>query len=339
MKKILISAFAIAALAACNKSEVVDMAPQKAIAFDAPFIENATKAIDPSFTAETLNEFYVYGTMTNASDEVANIFNAVPVTKGKTSNSGTTNETYGTWGYDSQYTQYWVSGNRYAFAAVTGVASEAVKTNSATKMPYAIIYDASNQKDLLYAVNNKGLYASGDVANSIAFDFKHLLSKAKFTFSNGYPEGFTVCVTSVSITNAHAEGNYDIAGGNWVISTSADPAAEEVEFGAGVAADATAETAAVEFATTESVVSNYERLLIPAEYTALGIQYSYYVRSPQGLKVKEVTDATASVAVTLEAGHSYNFKAEIADVLVPITFSVENLTGWDSTSGDTNVTL
>lgn len=335
MKKILISAFAIAALAACNKSEVVDMAPQKAIAFDAPFIENATKAIDPSFTAGTLNKFYVYGTMTNASNDVANIFNAVPVTKGEALNAGTANETYGTWGYDSQYTQYWVSGNSYAFAAVageTGVAINAPEDNN--NMPSTIVYDASSQTDLLYAVNAKRPYNSGDATN-IAFDFKHLLSKAKFTFSNGYPDGFTVTVTNVSITNAYASGTYTVASTSWSAGTDS----ESLDFGAIVNSDATAVSDAVAIDADDSAVSNYERLLIPAEYTALGIKYSYYVTSKEGLVVKTVEDATANVAVTFEAGHSYNFKAEIADDLKPITFSVENLTDWDSKDGDKTVTL
>ena len=62
MKKIFILLLAIATLAACNKSEVVDVNPGEAIQFGNAFVDNATKAIDPSITTLTLDGFTVYGT-------------------------------------------------------------------------------------------------------------------------------------------------------------------------------------------------------------------------------------------------------------------------------------
>ncbi len=336
MKKTFIAVLAIAAAVACKKSEVIEMAPQNAISFDAPFIENATKAIDPSYTINTINAFKVYGKMTNAANEVANIFNAVEVSKTTSTNVGT--NANGSWGYAEASTQYWVSGNSYAFAAVAGTNGVTVKTDG-KGMPSTIIYDADKQTDLLYAYYNHGEHSSTS-ETTVAFDFDHLLSKAKFTFTNGYPEGFTVTVTNVAITNAHAAGTYTI-GGTWAPDTNSDP--ETVDFGAVVASTATAVTEAVAIPATEETdvySSNYERLLIPANYTALAIKYSYYVTSKENLVVKNVTDATATVAVNLEAGHNYNFTAEIKDQLTPITFSVNTLTDWDTPAGhDTPVTL
>lgn len=332
MKRTFIAVLAIAAAVACNKSEVIEMAPQNAISFDAPFIENATKAIDPSYTINTINAFKVYGTMTNAANEVANIFNAVEVSKTTSTNVGTSAN--GSWGYADTYTQYWVSGNRYAFAAVAGTNGVKVNTDG-NGMPSTIIYDADKQTDLLYAYDNHGgvAHSSTTSATTVAFNFDHLLSKAKFSFTNGYPEGFTVTVTNVAITNAHAAGTYTI-GGTWAPDTNSDP--ETVDFGAVVASTATEVTEAVAIPATEGTnvySSNYERLLIPANYTALAIEYSYYVTSKEGLVVKTVTDATATVAVNLKAGHNYNFTAEIKDQLTPITFSVNTLTGWDTPAG------
>lgn len=336
MKRTFIAVLTIAAAVACNKSEVIEMAPQNAISFDAPFIENATKAIDPSYTINTINAFKVYGTMTNAANEVANIFNAVEVSKTTSTNVGTSAN--GSWGYADTYTQYWVSGNRYAFAAVAGTNGVKVNTDG-NGMPSTIIYDANEQTDLLYAYYNHGEHSSTS-ATTVAFDFDHLLSKAKFTFTNGYPEGFTVTVTNVAITNAHAAGTYTI-GGTWAPDTNSDP--ETVDFGAVVASTAKEVTEAVAIPATEETnvySSNYERLLIPANYTALAIKYSYYVTSKENLVVKNVTDATATVAVNLEAGHNYNFTAEIKDQLTPITFSVNTLTDWDTPAGhNTPVTL
>ena len=46
MKKTLFAVLALAAVAACNKAEVVEQSAELAIGFDSPFIENSTKATD-----------------------------------------------------------------------------------------------------------------------------------------------------------------------------------------------------------------------------------------------------------------------------------------------------
>ena len=138
MKKTIIAVLALASVVACNKSEVLETTPQKAISFENPFVENSTKAIDPSLTATTFNEFLVYGTITK-EDASANIFSGVTVSKNISDNKGTTNATYGTWGYGSQYTQYWVENNDYAFKAIAGVESTAITTDATLKMPTEIL--------------------------------------------------------------------------------------------------------------------------------------------------------------------------------------------------------
>lgn len=353
MKKTITALLALAAVAACNKTEVVDMKAPQAISFDAPFIENVTKAIDPSYTATTLTSFNVYGTMTNSNNQTANIFNRVAVTKGATTNAVTNDGTYGQWGYASENTQYWVAGNTYAFAAVAGdTASDntdgvTVNVTDDTKMPSTITYDASSQTDLLYAVDNHGKHGEADATNTnIAFTFNHLLAKAKFTFTNGYPAGYTVKVSDVTITNVVDGGTYTVNPAAGVSDWAASTKTEQLTFGNVVATAAQPTTelpdgpaaSAIETTNANGYSANFERLLVPADYTTtnLVITFTAEVTSPQGIVVK-TTKYTSNASVKLEAGNSYNFKAEIKETLVPITFSIETITGWDEENNDVTV--
>ena len=65
MKKLLLSVFAIAALASCMQDETIGAAQRENIVFENAFVDNVTKAIDPSITTtgeKAIREFYVWGT-------------------------------------------------------------------------------------------------------------------------------------------------------------------------------------------------------------------------------------------------------------------------------------
>lgn len=358
MKKTILAVLALASVVACNKSEVLEVAPQKAISFGNPFVENATKAIDPSWSnTKVFESFNVYGTITNTATPpaTANIFNAVNVTRitPPAITSGDKGLNDYVWGYAESSIQYWVPGNSYKFAAVVGGTGVIVNTTDAGyHMPETIEYDASSQTDLLYAENNYGTF-SNTSKDCVEFGFNHLLAKAKFTFTNGCPKGYTVTVTNVSITNAYADGEYTVGSTTW--APGADR--EGLTFGNIVNSTETADNAvAVAILSntdiTEAITagtytnetkpvysSNYERLLIPAEYTEtkLGIKFSYIITNKEGIEVRKVTDKEASVEITLAAGNSYNFTAEIKEDLTPITFTVTSTGSW--TSQDQTVTI
>ena len=62
MKKVLLSVFAVAALASCFQNEdIVSTSDSNAIKFDS-YVGNTTKAIDPTLTKATLESFQVWGT-------------------------------------------------------------------------------------------------------------------------------------------------------------------------------------------------------------------------------------------------------------------------------------
>lgn len=346
MKKAILAVLALASVVACNKSEVLEVAPQKAISFGNPFVENATKAIDPSWSnTKVFESFNVYGTITNAATTAAtaNIFNAVEVTRitPPAITSGDKGLNDYVWGYAESSIQYWVPGNSYKFAAVVGGTGVTVNTTDAGyHMPETIDYDASSQTDLLYAENDYGPF-SNTSKDCVEFGFNHLLAKAKFTFTNGCPKGYKVTVTNVRITNAYADGKYTVGNTTpWVPGT----ATEGLTFGNIVNSTETAENVeAVAILSgadnTEKLVysSNYERLLIPATYSKLGIKFSYKITNKEGIVVREVNDKEASVEITLAAGNSYNFTAEIKEDLTPITFTVTSTGSW--TSQDQTVTI
>ena len=102
----LLGAAAVVALSSCTKNEVLEVAENRAIGFDA-FTPNGTRAVnditgDGSETSPTFNKFYVYGSYANETANTTVVFNGETVSY----NSG--------WGYSPA--QYWQNGN-YKFAA------------------------------------------------------------------------------------------------------------------------------------------------------------------------------------------------------------------------------
>lgn len=333
MKKIFIAALALAAVAACNKAEVIDMAPQKAISFESPFVDNSTKVIDGTYTSSNLpNAFKVYGTLSNGTETV-NIFNAVEVTKTQTNTtdiSGTN-----TWYYAADKVQYWMEGNTYNFAAVVG----GTVTPDGNGMPATIAYTVADQVDLLYAATEP-IECNGTQSN-VAFTLGHLLSKVKFTFTNAYPAAtnFVVKVDEVSIVNAAKSGVYDVDGETKWSSTEDN----SLSFGPVVAADATAAaTAGVYMEYGDSYASNYAKLLVPEtqEWQIKFLANVYYYNGSNYTLVNKfdyTTEYLKTGSLALEAGKSYSFNITIGGGLTPITFSA-TAADWTDGTGQ-NITV
>ena len=184
MKKILVSVLAIAGLVACNNENVVsELDSRTPITFDGVFVENATRADDPSTTTDNINEFYVWAYMNEVDGTVFE--------DEKVSRSGAK------WTYD--HISYWMPDNHYFFAAFAG---DRTYVDGLTAM------DAEGLGEITFT-NNDGtndiLYAEYDVvANAtnapVKFQFAHLLSKVKFTFINGFAnENQTVVVKNIQM--------------------------------------------------------------------------------------------------------------------------------------------
>ena len=312
MKKLFTILAVAAAVVACQKNEIVALDKGEAIAFGNAFVENSTRATDPSYGAVALTKFNVYGTVTGTGNGVVNIFAGDEVT--------------GTVGNDvwtCANKQYWTPSCSYKFTAIADATSVAVDTNG---MPTSITFNENTTAggDVLLATATATTTIDGTPSqNPVAFTFSHLLSKVKFTFTK--PEynntRYTYKITGIQFTNPYKQGVYNIDNETW---GSQDIRTSAIDFGAGEA----------EITTTKlSVESNYARLLVPATYTDLGVSFTVETLLDNNSLGTQTISETLSA--TFEKGIAYNVVATLGDNNL-ITFTVEKLTGWDS---ETNISI
>ena len=321
MKKLFFGILAMAAMAACATDETVVAPKGEAIGFGA-FVDNVTKAIDPSYNSSTnkISEIYVYGTVTGSSDASVSIFKHTRVYADGA-------------GYNEDWkcdvTQYWVAGADYKFAAVNGVADTAVTCTN--DIPSSIAFTSNGTTDLVYgtaAVNNAN--ATGNA--TVAFDMAHLLAKVKLTVENTTNKGFAdknsgyyYKISNVRIANAYTAGTVAVPAKTWTVSDDAGVVAL-----GNVTNLTTAGAAATAIADRAVVTSNYERLLIPYDYTDNKLQVKFDIQlclNEDSNIINTETDKTVEVPVNIECGKSYNFKLEVS-VGQEIKFTVKTLDEW-----------
>ena len=304
MKKILFVALAAVGLTACVQNEELSVPQSDVIAFGNAYLDNAVRgAEDPSTTTNSISGFNVWGFMdTNAGT----VFTAQEVEKNN-----------GVWGYNG--TQYWTPGHLYHFSALSPMNSANWQIGTATTEGiYGVAFtNVAGTEDLLYATTEvstagKTLTSTYDV---VTMPFYHILSKVKFTFTNGFgTDNMYVKVSEVKMT-APESGTIDLDGeftnyqGNWVLGSGATTLAfGDVEK---LAMGTNAEVAA-------------ERFTIPAgtDYVYnVSFKVTVYAGTEKALEV----DKTATISgYALEMGKAYNFTAEINPDnlgLAPIEFT------------------
>ena len=300
MKKLFISMLAVAAVTACAKDEAISL-NQESIDFGAPFVENSTRATDPSLgtTDKPFKKFQVWGT----AGDVA-IYAGENVT--------------GTVGPNSVWTcakqNFWVNGVVYKFAAVAnGDANVDMKTKVTAEngLPKTISYTADGVSDLIYAENfgpeDNGIVGKPAGQNSaVALTFNHLLAKAKFTVTTGaIVDGYQYKVTNIKITNAYGSGDYNVANGTWSDTTDKAQTFDDITVNA------------------ISVESANEKLLIPVENVAVSFTAALYF----GNEVIWSDDVNKTLENDLVAGNSYNFTIGL-NIGEEIKFNVATNPGW-----------
>ena len=180
--------------------------------------------------------------------------------------------------------------------------------------------------DLLYAqVNN------ADHNTKVGFNFRHILSKVKFTFVNEYDATNTeIQINDIKIYNAIENATVTLSDSTPVWVTEDSPSLQVFDFGA-----ATYDANGVAEPKGPGTYESYrEFLLIPFNYeddntTAvqkLKISFNYDI-VVNGVAVKNFSVAPA-INVNLEPGKAYNFKATIKHG-APIEFSAE-IIDWDN---------
>ena len=318
MKKLIFAMAAVVAFAACSKEQTIVADRGEVIGFGNPFIENATRqAIDGSYSGtKELTSFKVYGTVTgngntvllyDGDDVVGNVGDAV-------------------WGCTAAE-QYWIPNCSYKFYAIT----DATSVSPADAMPTTITYNeiTTNNGDLMMAIveDTTNDQATPSKGNPVKFTFTHLLSKAKFSFSKGAYSNtsYTFTVKNIKFTDAYKSGVYNIAAGTWGSQNNKG----ELTFG-NLEGNITTTNA------TTGLESYNERQLVPATYTAsnpLTISFDVVMM----LDGKEFSTVNYTKKFPAEGGADYTFsknKAYDFNVFLgdnnTITFTVQELTGWDS---------
>ncbi|MBQ9137005.1 MAG: fimbrillin family protein [Alistipes sp.] len=355
MKKIFIAMLALAA-AACAKNEVVSL-NQEAIGFDNAFVENSTRSVkDPSYTNDAgkmFSDFAVYGCVENAS-----LFNNVLV-----SQTMSNDKLNSAWKYEN--TQYWITGAKYNFAAIAPKANGENDVFSVAKdadgnyvgttvLPFT---NTDGTNDLLYAQNAQVVGPATDNNGTVAFTFRHILSKVKFSFENGYNASTaTIKVYDVKIENAWRSATATLGVNSTAWGSHADNGLV-LEFGA--ATSDTAESNTAEAYAYEKTLESYnELLLIPgaapqvtytkenADVTENAYKVTFkVVLLVNGTEVKEYSH-TAYVAFTPVAGNSYDIKATINAENIdpkneqePIEFTVTEISDWNTENQDQTLPL
>lgn len=297
---------AVAALVSCSNEEVLEVNKGEAISFGNAFVDNATRATDPSYSNNDITAFTVYGTVNNVV-----IYPGSTVTKG--------DAIYGAaWTCDVE--QYWIAGASYKFIGIVdGAKANVTETTIENGMPTAIKYTADGKTDLLCQTITKTANTDGTSNGLVAFEFAHLLSKINFTVNNDAAEanGYTFVVRDIKFTGA-TEATYNVINAAWDnVTKNGDTSLSQLSVTKGDA----------------SVELTDEVLFIPGEYSISFTVDLYY---------GEVSDANlisstpySNITHTLTAATAYNFNVTVG-LGEKIQFTVTKQPTWTE-NGDVNI--
>lgn len=193
-KSFLMLGLAVAAMTSCTNDEVIDLnqSNQKAIGFES-FVNKGTRAtVTNEVKADNLNRFYVYG-----NDGETDIFDNVSVIK-----SGEK------WVMQENKEKDWET-KEYKFAAYAdgvGVAEHVASGISTSFRDGVLSFDnyiisetQASQTDLIAATASRDNTSTLNVT-AVGLDFKHLLSKVNFKFSNTNTNNLSMVVSNVTFT-------------------------------------------------------------------------------------------------------------------------------------------
>ena len=329
MKKTILALAAVATMVACSKDEIVNEAPKVPIAFNNAFVENTTRAIDGTYNnSNKPSNFLVYG-YTQGDETGAQpvtIFNAVDVEYKANSFS---------YEYDAKYTQYWIDGNKYGFAALVNADDNKVEKNG-NGLPSKVTFTSNSEKDLLYATSNVDNVTTNYDA-PVEFTFDHLLSKVHITFKNTITTNsdvnkYTYKVTNIFIDNAISVADCDLETKKWSNHEASNSLV--VNFG-NITNDSSDAIEVGAVGTEASATSHYARLLIPGNYNAEGnnpqkMTLIFTVETLINSKSVDVRNHKLVVDKELEAGHAYNFIISKGAPGKQIKFTVQEVNEWNT---------
>lgn len=329
MKKILFAAVAVMAMAACSNEDVISRPALPVIGFDT-FVENSTRAND---LIKGKFDFGVYG-LVEKGEQSALIFDNQKVNA------------------DGSYgpAQYWIAAAQYYFTAIAPYTDAKWSYATDTAHTGTISFNnaaAEANQDLLFAYNKPAKTPEAITAQpaKVGFTFNHMLSRVRFTFTNGFGEGsnITLQVYDVTITDAYATAELAVADGT--------PATNWTKFGGtfsknfGKVGGNTLATLTDKGATMSASTEHF--YLIPAN-KAYNVNFKVDLYQA-GVKL-DTYERTATIPAIpdtgMQKGKSYDIKTTLTaqntsddGQLYPIEFQVEGVSGWANyTNADATVT-
>ena len=191
-KHLVLGALAVLALAACTKSEVVELNKGNEISLTAVTGKNLTKAADGYCNKAMPADFDVW-----AATDGKKYFEAQTYTR-----DGSTNT------YKSTNARYWPTTDVDFFAAKNYGGSAtltATDPDSLAVADYTVPTTVADQKDFIYAVKKGAKKADG----AAVLNFRHALSQIEFQAKNSN-SGIYVEVTGVTVKQVYSKGNFSV---------------------------------------------------------------------------------------------------------------------------------
>lgn len=191
-KHLVLGALAVLSLAACTKSEVVELNKGNEISLTAVTGKNLTKAADGYCNKAMPIDFDVW-----AATDGMKYFEAQTYKKDGTSNT-----------YKSETARYWPTTDVDFFAAKNYGGSATLTATDPTSLAvanYTVTTTVADQKDFIYAVKKGAKKADG----AAALNFRHALSQIEFQAKNSN-SGIYVEVIGVAVKQVYSKGNFSV---------------------------------------------------------------------------------------------------------------------------------
>ena len=315
MKKVILILAVAATMVSCFSNEAVNQLDGTKIVFGSYVQAASSRVDDPAITTNSIDAFDVWAFMDKPSGI---IFNQERVSKNAS----------GEWGYVDPV--YWNSSHDYYFVALAPVDHSNIEIAPANNPHIApeglgtvIFTNLDGTDDLIYAEKQ---VSTPDVITSMApvqLNFRHLLSKIRFTFKNCFNTEYESLVVSGILMKAKNKATIDLTQDtfSWVFANDA----QEVVLDFGNAGEAK------NFSVGESVLSDNLRLTIPADATQQ-YEVTLTVTIFNGdVKAGDYTVTPVIKDCAFLPGKQYNFTVKLsgdAMGLEPIEFGQPTVDDW-----------
>ena len=205
-KHLVLGALAVLSLAACTKSEVVELNKGNEISLTAVTGKNLTKAADGYCNSAMPADFAVWASTT--TDKKVYFKNET-----YTLSSGT---------YKSATAHYWPAQNLDFFAAKNHNGTVTFDPSAAVPFKftgYTVNPTVSAQTDFIYAVNKDQAKGSG----TASLNFRHALSQIEFKAKNSN-SSIRVFINGITVAKVKSKGNFEVTGETEGTFVDSDPA-------------------------------------------------------------------------------------------------------------------